>query len=175
MSSKLTSFLLGKQYIGIEHYSFENEDLTAILLIENAKEGLTILKKDKVRQELLAEKWDKNLPFFLVLNTNQVIQKEVQGTESSDEKLLHRAFPNISWTEFYYEIFRLKSKSIIAISRKSYVDQLLARYSQQKVAIAGISLGTAALSETISYSPENILLTNTQIISLNESEQTIQN
>lgn len=173
-SSKLTTFLLGKQYIGIEHYSFGNEDLTAILQLENTKEGLTILKKDKIPQDLHAEKWDKNLPFFLVLNTNQIIQKEVQGTESSDEKLLHRAFPNISWTEFYYEIFRMHSKSIIAIGRKSYVDQLLAMYKQQKIYIAGISLGICSLSETIRYVAEDTLLTNTQIFSLKEDQQMVQ-
>ncbi|MFY0482507.1 hypothetical protein ACI6PS_07860 [Flavobacterium sp. PLA-1-15] len=174
IASKLTALLIGKQYIGIEHYSLENEELTALLRIEKTKEGLSIVKKDKVPQDILAEKWDKSLPFFLVINTNQVIQKEVLGTEPNDEKILHRAFPNIAWTEFYYEIFRMQSKSVIAISRKSYVDQLLMTYSKQSVSIAGISLGIASLSEIVKFSEESTIHTNTQIISFKEGEQTIQ-
>ena len=174
-SSKLTRVLLGKQYIGIEHFSFKNEDQIAVLLIESANDGLSIIKKDKVpKVNLLDEKWNKNLPFFLTLNTNQIIQKEVQGTEANDEKLLHKAFPNISGEDFYYEIFRMKSKSIIAISRKSHIDEVLATYSKQKVSIVGISLGICALSESIIYSPENTIVTNTFVISLDEEEQTIQ-
>jgi Tfp pilus assembly protein PilN len=165
----LTSLLLGKKYIGLEHFSLNNEEKMAILLMEKKKEELIIAKKDRISYaKTLPEKWDKTLPFFLVINTNQVIQKQVQGIDSSDGKLLHKGFPNTNWEEFYFEIWRLKTKSIVAISRKMYVDELLSNYHKQGISIAGISLGVCSIAEIINYSEASELSTNHQMISWNE-------
>ncbi|MFV5701709.1 PilN domain-containing protein [Flavobacterium sp. XS2P12] len=165
----LNDILLGKRYIGIEHFSLNTEERIAVLLIEKKKDELVIAKKDVVSySETLPDKWDKNLPFFLVVNSNQVIQKEVSGIDAQDEKLLHKAFPNTNWEEFYFEIWRLKAKSIVAISRKIYVDALLFNYKKQGISIAGISLGVCSIGEIIKYSEGNKLLTNHQTISWNE-------
>ncbi|MDI1307434.1 MAG: general secretion pathway protein [bacterium] len=165
----LNDILLGKRYIGIEHFSLNTKEMIAILLIEKKKEELVIAQKDVVSySETLPDKWDKNLPFFLVINSNQVIQKEVSGIDAQDEKLLHKAFPNTNWEEFYFEIWRLKAKSIVTISRKIYVDTLLFNYKKQGISIAGISLGVCSIGEIIKYSEGNELLTNHQTISWNE-------
>jgi Tfp pilus assembly protein PilN len=161
----LTNILLGKQYIGIELFSLNSEEKMAVLLVEKKKGELLIIKKDKVSySEILPEKWDKKLPFFLVVNTNQVIHKEVMGIETSDEKLLSKAFPNTNWDEFYFEIWRLKEKSLIAISRKIYINELLFNYKRQGVSIAGISLGVCSISEITKYSDERELFTNNQTV-----------
>ncbi|KFF12008.1 PilN domain-containing protein [Flavobacterium hydatis] len=170
----LTTFLLGKQYIGIEHFTLNNEEKVALLLVENKKEGLVIEKKDKVNYTgKIADKWDKKLPFFLIINTNQVIQKEVTGVEASDEKLLHKAFPNTNWDEFYFEIWRLKTKSIVAITRKSYLDDLLSHYAEQKIIVAGISLGICSIAEILNYTNEKKFFTNNQIVITEEGSQII--
>ena len=166
----LHNFLLGKEYIGVEHFTINNEDKVALLLVEKKKEGLVISKKDRVSYNgKIAEKWDTKLPFFVVINSNQVIQKEVLGVEPSDEKLLHKSFPNTNWDEFYYEIWRLKTKSVIAIARKSYVIALLEDYQNQKITIAGISLGVCSIADIIAYTEENNLYTNHQNISKEET------
>jgi Tfp pilus assembly protein PilN len=165
----LTSLLLGKKYIGIEHFSLNNEEKRSILLIEKKKEELVIVKKDRISYaETLPDKWDKSLPFFLVINTNQVIQKEVMGIEVSDEKLLHKGFPNTNWEEFYFEIWRLKTKSVVAISRKIYVEELLTNYQKQGISIAGISLGVCSIAEIVMFSETPEILTNHQTISWSE-------
>jgi hypothetical protein len=170
----LNSLLLGKQYIGIEHYSLNNEEYIAVLLIENKKEELVIVKKDRVSySETLHEKWNKSLPFFLVINTNQVIQKEIDGIDLSDDKLTQKAFPNTDWEEFYYEVWRIKTKSIIAISRKIYVDQLLSTYEKQGVSVAGISLGVCSVAEVINYTDREELHTNHQTVSWSEATTVI--
>lgn len=167
----LNTFLLGKQYIGVEHFTINNEDKVALLLVEKKKEGLVITKKDRVSYNgKIAEKWDTKLPFFLVINSNQVIQKEVLGVEPSDEKLLHKSFPNTNWDEFYYEIWRLKTKSVIAIARKSYISTLLEDYENQKISIAGISLGVCSIADIIAYTDESELYTNHQSISKEETQ-----
>ncbi|MDL2144792.1 general secretion pathway protein [Flavobacterium tructae] len=170
----INSLLLGKQYIGIEHFSLNSEDKVSLLLVENKKEGLVIAKKDRVNYNgKIAEKWDSKLPFFLIVNTNQVIQKEVSGIDPSDEKLLHKAFPNTNWEEFYFEIWRLKTKSIIAITRKSYLDEMLANYVAQKISITGISLGICSIAEIVEYTTETEFYTNHQAVSRQEQNQII--
>jgi len=170
----ITNLLLGKQFIGIEHFTLNNEDSVALLLVEKRKEGLVIAKKDRVTYNgKIAEKWDPKLPFFIIINTNQVIQKEISGTDPSDEKLLHKAFPNTNWEDFYFEIWRLKTKSIIAITRKSYLNEIILNYENQKIAIAGISLGICSIVEIINYTEETELLTNCQTVSMLEQNQII--
>lgn len=170
----ITTFLIGNQYIGIEHFTLNNEEKIALLLVEKKKEGLIISKKDKLSYTgRIAEKWDVKLPFFLIINTNQVIQKEVIGVDVSDEKLLHKAFPNTNWDEFYFEIWRLKTKSIIAITRKKYLDDLFLHYEKQKIIISGISLGVCSIAEILNYTDEDILLTNYQTIIKDEEKQIV--
>lgn len=170
----ITDFLLGKHYMGAEHFTLNNEDKVALLLVDKKKEGLVIAKKDRVNYNgKIAEKWDPKLPFFLIINTNQVIQKEVSGIDSSDEKLLHKAFPNTNWEEFYFEIWRLKTKSIIAITRKSYLDEIVSNYENQKITIAGISLGICSIAEIIKYTEETEFCTNHQTVSGQEQNQII--
>lgn len=170
----LNDILLGKRYIGIEHFSLNNKEMISVLLIEKEKAALVISKKDKVSYcETLPDKWDKTLPFVLIINTNQVIQKEVLGIESQDEKLLQKGFPNTNWDEFYFEIWRLKTKSIVVISRKIYVDELLSNYHKQGIGIAGISLGACSIVELMNYSERNELLTNHQTISWSEETSII--
>lgn len=170
----LNNFLLGNQYIGVEHFTLNNEEKISLLLVEKKKEGLVISKKDRVNYTgKIAEKWDAKLPFFLTVNTNQVIQKEVSSIDASDEKLLHKTFPNISWDDFYFEIWRLKTKSIIAIARKSYLHEIVSYYENQKITIAGISLGICSIADIIDYAHEAVLQTNHQLISRQEEQQII--
>ncbi|EJL60655.1 hypothetical protein [Flavobacterium sp. CF136] len=170
----LNNFLLGTHYIGVEHFTLNNEDKISLLLVEKKKEGLVITKKDRVNYTgKISEKWDNKLPFFLTINTNQVIQKEVSSTDASDEKLLHKAFPNTNWEDFYFEIWRLKTKSIIAIARKSYLLEIVTNYESQKITIAGISLGICSIADIIDYTDESVLQTNHQLISNQEQEQII--
>nr|WP_315247392.1 hypothetical protein [uncultured Flavobacterium sp.] len=170
----LNNLLLGSHYIGIEHFTLNNEEKISLLLVEKKKEGLVIAKKDRVNYTgKIAEKWDTKLPFFLTINTNQVIQKEVSSTEASDEKLLHKAFPNTNWEDFYFEIWRLKTKSIIAIARKSYLDEIVSNYESQKIVIAGLSLGICSFADIFDYTEEAVLHTNHQLISKEEEQQII--
>lgn len=170
----LNNLLLGSHYIGIEHFTLNNEEKVSLLLVEKQKEGLVIVKKDRVDYKgEIAEKWDAKLPFFLTINTNQVIQKEVPSTDPSDEKLLYKAFPNINWEEFYFEIWRLKTKSVIAIARKSYLHEIVLKYESQKITIAGISLGICSVADIIDYADEEVLHTNHQLISKEEEQQIV--
>lgn len=171
---KIDTLLMGNQYISIEHYTCNNVNKIALVAVKKTKEGLLIEKKDKVHYNgVIAEKWDKSLPYFVVLNTNQVLQKEVLYTDPSDEKLINKAFPNTNWETFYYEIWRLKSKTIVAITRKNYLDELIQEYKNQQINITSISLGTCVIADLKKYSTYDELHTNHQIITINEQDTII--
>jgi Tfp pilus assembly protein PilN len=170
----LKSVLLGKQYIGIEHFTLRNEEKVALILVEHTREGLIVAQKDRVSYaDKIADKWDRKLPYFIVVNTNQVIHKEVSGTDIVDEKLLHKAFPNTNWDDFYYEIWRLQSKSVIAITRKSYIRELVASYKNEKILVAGVSLGVGSAAEIMQFSDQSQLATNHQLISIEKDHSII--
>lgn len=166
--------VIGKHYIGVEHFSFLNEEKIAILQTENKKGEVVITKKDKVTYlGFIPEKWNKKLPFFLVLNTNQVLHKEVVGVENIDEKLLFKAFPNTNLEEFYFEIWRLNNRSMVALSRKSYVDDVITVYKQQGISISGISLGACGVVEICDYFAKEEVVTNHQVISWRDDDSMI--
>jgi hypothetical protein len=166
--------LIGKQYVGVEHFSVNDEEKIALLLVENKKGELITNQKNKVTYKgQIPEQWDKKLPFYLVVNSNQVIQKEVTIIDNSNEKLLHKAFPNLNWNEFYYEIWRLKTKSVIAITRKNYIHELISQYQKQGILIIGISLGICSIAQITDYSQKTTFVTNNQNITITEENQTI--
>lgn len=171
--SLLKNILLGKQYIGIEFFSLNNEGKIAFLQADRNKNGLVIAKSFifNAKEDLFTEK--TKLPAALVINNAQVLQKEIQATDPNDKKLLHKAFPNLQLDEFYYEIWRKDSLSLISICRKSYIDEL-ATSLKDNFNIASISLGLSSLSNLTSFSISSILTTNTQLVYLNSPENIIQ-
>jgi len=163
------SLLLGSSYIGIEHFSSGTEERASVLLIRKNKDGLVIKKQDT--QDFLNISQiasEQKIPAWLTINSNQVLQKKVPATDSIDEKLLHKCFPNINLSDFEFEIWRLKAESIVAICRKTYTEDLLSRYKQAGYNIVGFSLGVTALSKIMSFTDQRSIITNHYLISLDQ-------
>ena len=170
----LTSLLLGKQYIAVEHFTLNQKEKVSIVQLKKNKKELSIEAESCILySDTCFQQCNKALPFFLVINTKQVIHKEVEGIAALDQKLLHKGFPNTNWEEFYFEIWRLKTKSVIAISRKTYVEELLSNYRKQGISVVGLSLGACSSAEIYKYTEEQELHTNHQIISIDEEGQII--
>jgi len=157
------NILLGKRYISLEFFSAEDREEISFLLLEKKKNELTISQKEifTSREKLLAEK--SKHPTVLVINNGQVLQKETAGTDPNDKKLLHKAFPNLQADEFYYEIWRRESSSVIAICRKIYIEGLLGEIGKN-YPIAGVSLGITSLSNLTAFGLPDTVTTNTQVI-----------
>lgn len=174
MSSFLENILFGKQYIGIEFFSINNEDKIAFLQVERKKNELVISKNEIFNKiDSLSNEKSKS-PTVLLINNIQVLQKETSGVDSNDRKLLHKAFPNLQIDDFYYEIWRKETFSIISICRKKYVDDLIITLSNL-FTITSISLGISSINNLMSFSLPNIITTNTQSLFLNGEDNFIQN
>ena len=171
MASFLQNILSGKNYIGIECFSVNNEDSYAFLQVTRKKGNLEITRKEIFEEnQLKAEK--TKLLASLIINNNHVLQKEVLGTDNNDKKLLHKGFPNIQLDEFYYEIWRKGNTSIIAVCRKSYIDEKIKLLSES-FRIASISLGLCSLANITDFVNDTSVVTNTQRITLETEENSL--
>jgi hypothetical protein len=154
--------LLGKKYLAIEVFS-KNGDHYAVLEAEQKKKELRISRSDVFSDLEDVKKYKSKNPLVLVINNNQVLQKEVAGNEINDKKLLHKAFPNIRLEEFYYDIWRREASSVIAICRKSYADEVC-RLIGENFKLSGISLGGCSISVLNGIETPDIITTNTHLI-----------
>ncbi len=171
MYRKLDKIVIGNQCKALELYTFNGEDRISLVAIEKKKNELVITHKEKRNQfDQLKEIPDKNDCVFLIINNSQIIQKEVDGTDIHDVKTLNKAFPSLKLDDFYYEISKLETKSIVAICRKSYVEELLLDFKSKGVTFFSLSLGICSISQIISFTENEVLNTNTQTINLGNEE-----
>lgn len=173
--SKLNKILLGNRYVGVELFSLNGDDGAALVTIEKKNNELIILNKEKRGSfEKIIDKADKKLPIFLTINNNHVIHKEIEGIDVLDSKLFHKAFVNIKIEDFLYQIWRLDNRSIIAICRKSYIDELLLKTKQYGIQVSSINIGMCGIShikDFLTYKVE----TNTQTINIESDLILLQN
>jgi len=164
MSAFLENIIFGKNTIGIEIFSIDNKD-TYALIETSEKKNEIVISKNQVFDSLETILQEKNkIPVALTINNRQVLQKQVEGTDANDKKLLHKAFPNINLNDFYYEIIRFKYNSVIAVCRKAYIEELL--FSLKDLRIFSISLGIAPIGTIVSLDIPDVLFTNNQSVSL---------
>lgn len=174
INSSLKQFLIGNQYVGIEYFSLRDEEKLTIIDIQRKKGELVSTKEDvRIFKDSVFKSLDKKKAYCLVLNSNQVLQKEILETEGTDSKLLHKAYPNIKWEDFYYTIWRLKSKSIISIARKSFVDDLINIFKVNEIALFHISLGNSSLSIIDAIVAHEVLETNRHDLNFDEDKDFI--
>lgn len=167
----LQNILIGKEYVGIEHYTLDGEDWTAFLTLEKRKNELEITQNGKqIFSDSLPKRINKKLPVCLIVNTNQVLHKETLETNLSDEKLLHRTFPNLSLEEFFYEIWQMQHKTIVAVARKKYVNDIVDKYTDKGISISSINLGICSISEISEFITNDTIYTNIQKITFSDKQ-----
>jgi hypothetical protein len=173
MASVLENMLLGNRYIGVEFFSLNNQEKIAFLEVEKKRNELVISKREIFDSREDLTKVKSKLPVALIINNEQVLQKEILSKDNSDKKLLNLAFPNLQSDNFYYEIWRSEHTSVVAICRKIYVDELLESL-KNVLKISSLNLGVTLLSQLEAFEVPHILTTNTQEITIgNDSGGTI--
>lgn len=176
MSPSFQNILIGREYNGIEHYTLDGEDWSAFLILKKRNNELEIAYNDKqVFSDSLPKRIDQKSPVCLVINTNQVLHKEISETNLSDEKILHRTFPNLSLEEFFYEIWQMEDKTIVAVARKKYINEITEKYTSQGFIIANISLGVCPVSKITNFLSGDTIYTNTQKLLFSEDNALISN
>ncbi|MCL9806914.1 hypothetical protein NAT51_15365 [Flavobacterium amniphilum] len=163
--------MLGKKYTGIELFSSDAQEKIAILDVIQKKDELSIVKEDlRTFNETTLNCLDNKTPHFLTVNTNLVIQKEVGENDPNDTKLLQKHFPNLNFSEFYYQIWRLQTKSIISICRKSHIEEVLTAFRKNNIPVINLSLGNSNMHLIRKYSEVNSITTNIHTVAFTGNE-----
>ncbi|WP_298759106.1 hypothetical protein [uncultured Psychroserpens sp.] len=170
MKIDITSYIqLGSRFYGVEQTQSNDA---------NRFYGLSLKKqRNKVNLETCFESSNledlklqipKGKPIVLVINTNSVLTKKVESKRDDALKLVHKAFPNISIDEFYYESLSQGENHFVSICRKSYVDDLLNLYASKQISIVDFTLGNLICSNVSPYIDSDVLQTSNASLYIKE-------
>ena len=172
MLDSLTTYLNeGTVYYALEVCGNASGEQFHVLEIQRKKQELFMLGGQTFDAlEKAAETLKKDRPIFLVMNTAKVLTKIIPpSADENYESLVHSAFPNLDFKDFYYEVAKTKTNTLIAISRKEEVDGYLDTLSKQGLHPMGISLGVSCITNIRTYiAAESIAISNSRL-GLNES------
>ena len=161
----------GNACFGVE-VNMQNGDYKyTVIGVEKSKKSLNLTyQKAEVEVKDLAKTIGKAKPVFVVINTSDVITKQIKSVSKDDNVLLNEAFPNLSIEAFYYEILKQEETIFISICRKYIVDNLIKKLSDENIFVIDFSLGTLIVSNTLKFIKTNseLIVSNAKVSLKNE-------
>lgn len=94
---------------------------------------------------------------ILTINGPQVIVKEA-SKKANPLDALRDTFPNLDLDIIYYQIWEFKSKFLIAIARKSFVENVINLFSENKINVIGISLSFFSVKNVMEWINHDTIL-----------------
>lgn len=162
---KLKNIIIGNQFIGLDVFAEADFEKVNCIFVKKNKNELSIT--DSIKFNSIDEIKDDNIggiPIILTLNTDKVLTKEVDSIDKNDSVLVKKAFPNINLDEFYYQIWRLSDNSNISIVRKTYLNETISLFKDnKKININSVFIGISPLENVINYINNDSVLLNGKI------------
>ncbi len=161
--------LYGDRFCGIEHTVKNNEPIIYCSILKKTKKEILIEHSFSVKStDEIFEKLKKSWPVVLIINDDQVLTKscKISNEQNNHSKPINVAFPNINADAFYYEMIDGKNTNFISICRKAYVDEVLMKYSEQKINVLGFSLGNMNISHILNFFRDEQIYTSNSNISV---------
>ena len=84
----IDNIILGSDFVAIEYYSIKESERTSVSIIKKNKGTLEIVDTN---DHII----DKEQKIFLTINTNQVLQKRIEGSFKNETSLLKKGFPSL--------------------------------------------------------------------------------
>ena len=170
LNKLLTYTKFGALFCGVEHTSINDKEQLSTLLLNKKKDAFFVemsFESDTVSD--LKEYVPKNQHLFLIVNTDQVLSKTLNGVYS-EQKAITEAFPNLNSSDFYYEVYATHTKTFVAIGRKDYINNLLELYKAEEFNCIGFSLGNLTITQLKSIVDVDFLETSNSSITFVENE-----
>jgi Tfp pilus assembly protein PilN len=165
MTAILNTVFLGNTFSAFELFSKAGKTCISYIKVKKAGSSLEIDTLEFYNDANEFKYADLKEPVVLIVNTDQILIKEVEIQDLNEKKILFKAFPNVKADEFYYEIWPLKQRAIVAVVRKEYINKLLLLYP--KIKFSGIFLGINAVSNLNDFNLPDTFFTNTHSVTLN--------
>lgn len=154
----------GTRFCAVEH---AEQNRYFFLQLKKKQKELIIHNQGKVTDiSVLAETLQGQKHLHLVINNEQVLTKAVTQSNLPEERLVQTAFPNITLSDFYYQIYSNERHSFISVSRKEYIDEIIATYATHKISVIDFSLGSLAIKPVLSFVQESEISTTNAVLSL---------
>jgi hypothetical protein len=152
----------GLSYAAIEHA--ENAHFNYLQLTKKKQEFIISDRKkfQSLDEVFVGIKDQKHL--FLVLNTEQILSKKIALVSSSSLHMVSTAFPNITLSEFYYDVYSNGVESFVSIARKEYVDAIRTHYNKVGMAIIDFSLGNNIVKSTQDFFDKKTLTSSNALL-----------
>jgi hypothetical protein len=150
MVKEALSYLkFGNRFTGVEQTQVNGSIIYYGIVLKKHRKVLDIENRfEATNMETLASQIPKNKAISIVINDDSVITKKISAKENSTQKLVHLAFPNIKFEDFYYDVLSQNNNHFISIIRKTNLDQLLLSFSSNGIKIVHVTLG-CLISPTI--------------------------
>lgn len=167
MGSILDTFIASNTFCAFELFSKAGNVCVSFIKVKKNGSSLRVEKQQVFEKEDEFRATSLNAPAIVILNTDNVLVKEIEVQEPNEKKILFKAFPNVKSDDFYYEIWLHKQRAVVAIVRKEYLDKVIGSYKNLK--IAGVFLGINAVSNLEGLELPETFLTNTHRLSLSNN------
>lgn len=151
-----------------------------LLQLQKKKKELVISKQESfLNQETLLTNLKGQKHVFLIVNNEQVLSKSIDFVNSSEERVVKTAFPNIGLQDFYYQTYQSTTSSQVAICRKEVLDKIIKEYLEKGISIIDFSLGNLEIKSLLPYvenrglstSNAEITLENKEIVNIDKGNQ----
>jgi len=161
-------FLYNNRFCAVE-YSFNHQGEESFHFLQLKKKGKELLldrKKTFSTHEELIDflKESKLQQVVLVFNNQQILLKKVAKTEEN-LNIFQLAYPNLNSSEFYYQYEKTDNNTFIAVTRKSYIDDLIDLYSSNRISVLDFSLGNLSIFGIVNlFQTTEIITSNSKIL-----------
>lgn len=167
-------FLYNNIFCAVEHaVNAQGEEYYNYLLLKKKRNELLIEHKGTFfsNKELINFlNINKQKHLVLVVNNVQVLSKTINKPQEN-QNLLQLAYPNLNSKEFYHQYKNIGDQILVAIARKSYLDDLINIYTSEQISVLDFSLGSLSVFEIIDlFNLKEINTSNSKILVKSNNE-----
>ncbi|RLJ99607.1 hypothetical protein [Tenacibaculum discolor] len=161
-------FLYNNRFCAVEH-TFNPQGEESYYFLQLKKKGKELLLDSKktfsTHKELISFlKESKQQQIVLVFNNLQVLTKNINKPENY-QNIFQLAYPNLNSTEFYYQYKKTNDNIFLAVTRKSYIDNLIELYSSNQISVLDFSLGNLSVFEIANlFQTTEVTTSNSKIL-----------
>lgn len=161
-------FLYNNRFCAVEH-TFNPQGEESYHFLQLRKKGKELLLGSKktfsTHKELISFlKESKQQQIVLVFNNLQVLTKKINKPENY-QNIFQLAYPNLNSTEFYYQYEKTNDNIFLAVTRKSYINDLIELYSSNQISVLDFSIGNLSVFEiTNLFQTTEITTSNSKIL-----------
>ncbi|WP_425657342.1 hypothetical protein [Tenacibaculum ascidiaceicola] len=161
-------FLYNNRFCAVEHtFNPQGEECYHFLKLKKKGKELQLDSKKtfSTRKELISFlKESKQQQIVLVFNNLQVLTKIINKPENY-QNIFQLAYPNLNSTEFYYQHEKINGNIFLAVTRKSYIDNLIELYSSNQISVLDFSLGNLSVFEIANlFQTKEVTTSNSKIL-----------